>query len=46
MTKSEKLKAYEEKAKKANELFRDIRSGKFRKKPPRERTTKIMRAYD
>lgn len=29
MAKSEKLKAYEEKARRASKLFREIRSGKF-----------------
>lgn len=31
MAKSEKLNAYEEKARRASKLFRDIRSGKYRR---------------
>lgn len=42
MEKIEKLKAYEEKAKKASELFRDIRSGKYRREAIRNPRIRLV----
>lgn len=44
MTENKKLSAYNEKAKKASQLFRDIRAGKYKNHPPRAITVKIIKA--
>lgn len=43
MTKNEKLNTYEEKAKKASKLFRDIRAGKYKRKAPRAMSVKVLK---